>query len=165
MISVDEVHVSVSRRPPQDRVARCFSGCGMGSRVICAEVCLGFHYAPGEVLFAPNENLAQQIARDLSRIAIEEVPWNRLQPAHIKLERRRDGVKVQSDLASVFYRLQFSQRTIADVAGRRKNRPATLVISDGVKAGRCAIYLTRRMPTPTAVVGRRTGFFAGPGWR
>ncbi len=74
MIAVNEVHVRVSRRPEEHRVARSSTGIRVRRRIVDSEVGFVFDDSAGEKCssFAADQQLAQQFASNGHRIAIEE---------------------------------------------------------------------------------------------
>ena len=84
MHAIDEVNISVSRRPPEHGIARRVSGSGVRSQIARAEIRFHFNNASRKLLapFAADDQLAQQLTRNDSRVAIEESSAQQLGLAH-----------------------------------------------------------------------------------
>jgi hypothetical protein len=60
--------------PEENAIAGGFAGSGMGSGIVGAEVGFNFHDAPGplSLSIAAQQYFAQQLTRNLARIALEK---------------------------------------------------------------------------------------------
>ena len=74
MNAIDEVNISVTRRPEHHGVARRVPCSSVRSQIARAEISLNFNDSSRKPLasIAANNQLAQQFPRDETRIAIEE---------------------------------------------------------------------------------------------
>ena len=80
MNAIDEVNVSVARRSPEHGIARRVSGGGVRGQIARAEIRFDFNNASRKLLapFAADNQLAQQLTRHGSWVAIEESPAQQL---------------------------------------------------------------------------------------
>src|SRR5690348_17029365 len=96
MDAINEIDVRVARRTEENAIARSASGGGVRGGIIRAEV--GFHFdnAAGQDLAPrlPHDDLAQQLARNLPRIAVEKLS---------RQQRRFQNLSSRCDSPALFF--------------------------------------------------------------